>query len=66
MSKETAERYGYHEENLSLTRAEWKNDGTVPQRLTRLPEALDFDKKFRAVIDYDPEFERTLVQIFTD
>lgn len=44
----------------------WKNEPGVLENIRLLPEVLSADKKFRVIIDYDPEFSRVLVQVFED
>lgn len=63
-SKKTAEHYGYF--LMARKRGCWKNEPGVLENIRLLPEVLSEDKKFRAIIDYDPEFPRVLVQVFED
>lgn len=43
----------------------WPNE-TVMERIQKIPECIKLEgadkKKFRIIIDYDPEFQRALVQ----
>lgn len=61
-SQKTAEHYGYF--LIASKRACWKNEPGVLENIRLLPEVLSEDKKFRVIIDYDPEFPRVLVQVF--
>lgn len=62
--KEVAEHYGYSE--VSLFRGLWPIGPGVLENIRQLPEVLDETKRFRVIIDYDPEYTRMLVQVFTD
>lgn len=64
--QEVARHFGYEIQDLAPGYARWANDGSIPERLGRLPEVLDFEKKFRVMVDYDPEYPRALIQLFTD
>ena len=64
LAKEVAEHYGYAE--ISTFRGMWPIEPGVLEKIKKLPEVLNEKEKFRIVIDYDPEFTRALVQIFTD
>ena len=64
ISETVAAHYGY--KSLSSKRGMWPIAPGVLDRLSRLPEVLDEKKKFRVIFDYDPEFQRALIQIFED
>ncbi len=64
LASEVAEHYGYSD--ISTFRGMWPIQPSVLEKIKLLPEVLDETKKFRVIIDYDPEFTRALVQIFTD
>lgn len=64
LAREVAEHYGYSE--ISAFRGMWPIQPGVLENIKLLPETLDETKKFRVIIDYDPEFTWALVQIFTD
>ena len=62
--KKVLAHYGYEERPAKLM-GFWETE-TFPKNLAALPEALGFlmgANKFRIVIDYDPEYERSIVQV---
>lgn len=62
--KEAAEHYGYSE--VSTFRGLWPVCHGVLEKIRQLPEVLNEKEKFRVIIDYDPEYTRALVQVFTN
>nr|WP_325304678.1 hypothetical protein [uncultured Dysosmobacter sp.] len=64
LASKVAKHYGYSD--ISTFRGMWPIQPGVLEEIKLLPEVLDEAKKFRVIIDYDPEFTRALVQIFTD
>lgn len=69
------EHYGYTDLDRFQRRSEdcrcgyWPKE-TVMERITAIPEFLELTKlctkRFRIVIDYDPEFPRTLIRVTTN
>lgn len=54
--------YGYTD-CPSMFRGIWENNGTVLDRLKRLPEVLDPTQKIRIAFEYDPDFPRALLMV---
>lgn len=65
---EVLEHFGYQKGSAAPAVGNWANDGTVFNRLGSLPEVLerfaDPQKKIRVIFDYDPNFPRTLLQVW--
>lgn len=61
--RDIAEHYGYTE--TANTTGCWQIDETTLERLKTLPEVLDPKRKIRITFDYDPDFPRALIQIWT-
>lgn len=54
------EHYGYVN-NPNMFKGFWENNGTVLEKLKRLPDILDPTQKIRIVFEYDPDFPRALL-----
>ncbi len=54
LASEVAEHYGYSD--ISTFRGMWPIQPSVLEKIKLLPEVLDETKKFRVIIDYDPEW----------
>ena len=67
----TLEHYGYSPEDYltgGVSRGFWPNDGTALEKLKNLPEYIQLAhpaQKIRIVFDYDPEYPRALIQVFS-
>jgi len=61
--------YGYADTGQSVQRGYWPKE-TVMERIALIPEYLRLSglekKRFRLVLDYDPDFPRALISIHTE